>query len=353
MLFDHSPLIALVKAHYPVFGEFLDAVGSSIAEASFDAIRSSIAQRITRMRKGRENGSLPAMVLEEAASEIKPARFNWSRFDKGWRRRLRVEIARYRAEIPLAEARLEKMALKNQLADLESAARLLRGRQELLAKVAERIGSEPLRHRSEALREYLAKLIDLQQGWPALKNPGSAQRDRLDEIHAQIMQSLADYGPTTLQAWNSPAVLIDQFPDNVNAQFPFRSLPRAVLPPNRQQSFSPAAEIPFPSDSLDLPTINLWTGPLDGISFLQSYCDEKLLQLVAHPKSEAESASLRAIIGRRYTDYQIAWQSRQEAARAEIERQRIETNRRIRETIERDQRRAEETRRSEHPVEIP
>lgn len=107
-LFETSPVLVTLKAHYPVFGEFLNAIASSVSEASFDTLRNSAVRAITALRARSPGLDLDSAVIEQAAARTAGIRIDTRRFDRAWADRWDPELTRLSASIADADERLAR-----------------------------------------------------------------------------------------------------------------------------------------------------------------------------------------------------------------------------------------------------
>jgi hypothetical protein len=303
-LFEHSPVTALLKEHYPVFGEFLDAVSSSITEASYKTIRDFIVSKVSELRKNKATGSLPPIVSEQVAAAMSPVELKLAPLDETWSRANDSRVASFRAAVDTASIRLEAKAVAKAQTQVEDAARSAEAVRELMAKVGSATGSIDMLGRAEAISKHIVQLEALGKRWPALDEPSKEQSERLAHIHTF---SWDIHGPS------SPASV-------------------------------------FASDN--------WATPLSGIFSIRHYCNEQLLTTISGAKSYPElSARIKLAMGDRYEVYDRFLQERirkAEAAQAERERLQRRENERRREEQREEQRRMEEMRRTEHErIEVP
>jgi hypothetical protein len=303
-LFEHSPVTALLKEHYPIFGEFLDAVSSSITEASYKTIREFIVSKVSELRKNKATGSLPPIVSEQVAAAMSPVEVKLASLDETWSRANDSRVASLRAAVDTASVRLEAKAVAKAQTQLEDAARSAEAVLELMAKVGSATGSIDMLGRAEAISKHIVELEAVGKHWPALDEPSKEQSERL--AHIRIF-SWDVHGPSS---------------------------PASVFAPD------------------------IWATPLSGILSIRHYCNEQLLTTISGAKPYPElTARIKLAMGDRYEVFDRFLQERirkAEAAQAERERlQRQENERRIEEQRE-EQRRYEEMRRAEHErVEVP
>jgi hypothetical protein len=298
-LFEQTPVTALLKDHYPVFGEFLDAVSSSITEAFYRASRESIVRKLSELRKNQGPGSLPLIVSEQVAAAMGPVEVKLASLDETWSRVNDSRVASFRAAVEAASVRLEAKAAARAQTQVEEAARSAEAARELMAKVGGATGSLAMLGQAEAMRKHIAELEGLGKHWPALGEPNKEQSKRLTLIHTF---SWDVHGPPS-----SPAGV-------------------------------------FASDN--------WATPLSGIFSIRHYCNEQLLTTISEAKSYPElSARIKVAMGDRYGAYENFLQERirkAEAAQAERERKQQQEMDRKREERREEQRRNEEMRRREY-----
>jgi hypothetical protein len=343
-LFAPAPVIELLKTHYPVFGEFVDAVNASISEAAFDRLRNAIAARVSERRSAEPGMSLAASVSQEADAGSRTVLMDWRRFDGNWATRTQARLNGYRTDIARTEVGMENLATGKQQELTERAARSASATVELMARVAEKTNSASLKETSVKLKKVVAELLVLGSVWPALKNPSKQETGRLNEISAQI-------------EFNDVAKSRRGDLDDSDEMLEPSKLPTFTIPP-----LSPSNRPVETLKSLNTSRLNLvgnsttsFSNPLGRISDCRQYAEMKLIRIVADASGSAqETQKLREAMGRDYDVYHRAWQAQVEAERtrreAIVERQR--------EVRMEEMRREEEYREShpveaEHPVEIP
>ena len=316
-LFEASPFLSMLKAHYPVFGEVLDAVSSSISEATFDAIRKSTVQAIITERRGRPDAQVDTLIAQRAAAATAGARIDFKQFDSAWAAQRHSEFVRYTAEISRAENSLEATAELKQRASMRSESEAVNAQIGVLDKAelvvsaaatglptrkmianaqhaAELAGIPRNRQPAVAgvgaenalrLREVTSEIVSLGLRWPALNKPDKNLLNQLAAVSKGISH-VAPSLPTT----------------GLETQFHFG------LPTIREDN--PAASaIKKELEYLD-------TGPSDPFKALRqikTYCDARLRQIVADSgTSDAQRAQLRITIGDAAYDAALQdWQAEQ------------------------------------------
>jgi hypothetical protein len=346
-LFAPVPVIELLKTHYPVFGEFVDAVSASISEAAFDRLRNAIVDRVSERRSAEPGMSLAAVVSQEADAGSGTVLMDWSRFNGNWRTRTQERLNGYRTEIARAEVGMENLATEKQQELTERAARSASANVELMTRVAEVTNSASLKEKAVKLKKVVADLLVLGKVWPALKKPSTKETDRLNEISAQI--DLNDVAKSDLGD-----------PDNSDEMLEPSKLPRFTTPtipslsplnrPVESLRNSNSSKLNFVANSRAS-----FSTPLGRISECRQYSEMKLIRVVADAAGSAqETRKLQEAMGHDYDVYHRAWQAQVEAERkrreAIVERQR--------EVRMEEMRREQEYREShpvesEHPMEIP
>lgn len=302
-LFDSSPVTALLKEHYPVFGEFLDAISSSVTEAVFKTVRESVVQKVIEKRRTQPDASLAAIVSGQVAVDMVAVPVALASLDSSWSSVNDSRIASYGGELASAEARLEASASAAEQEKTSDAVRSAYESADLMGRIGQETHSIAMSERAEAARSRIDELQELGKRWPPLREASSELSAQLDEI-----KSRASTGSGSL-----PGIFV---PD--------------------------------------------WRSPLEAISSVQGYCDEKLEDTVSSATgSWALTATLKAAMGNRYDFYHRQVIQRQElleklaeAARLDKQRQEqqaVETYRRQQEL----ERRAEESHRAEERPEIP
>jgi hypothetical protein len=343
-LYARAPITAFLKVHYPVFSEFLDAVSYSVSEALFDSMRDSIARRVVQKRRTQPNGSIDTLVSEQVVMEVSAVHLEWTHFDEGWSERTRVRIDSYRAAIPVAEDRLEKLASGKRRQRFENAVQLEEGKRDLMAKVGRALESKQLADQATLMKSYVAELVGLGKDWPAIKEATAYQQELMKNLDAQIQESLLRYPERqphhSLVAGAASGALIDK----AKIQSEFLSRKETPIESVERHPMHLASDSP-----------SIVSTPIDEISFMGSYCDEAILRDVAnYADSEIESSKLRMVLGDRYTIYYNTWQNRvEEKKKQEVERNKAEARKAV--DLER-QRALDEARKAaehgyDHPVE--
>src|SRR5580704_4557149 len=124
------------KVHYPIFGEFLDAISSSVSEASFYGMRNSIVRQIIEQRAAQTSVAMETMLVKQVAGQINTLHFDFTHFDSHWAKLTRTEIDHYTEEIRSASSRLETVAAKEQREQTRAAAGLTMEQVELMRQVS-------------------------------------------------------------------------------------------------------------------------------------------------------------------------------------------------------------------------
>ena len=280
-LFDALPLFAALKSQYPVFGEFLDAIKSSVSETSFDAMRSSVVRKVTAQRAAQPHAAIEPLVHQEVVAQTANVAVDLNRFDEAWAVAGDAEIASRQAQIRAADRSLEAEAQAKQRVILRKAALDASQRARILDSV-ESPGAFRLFESAGAKSQRLtAELEELGMRWPALVEPGKPLRDQLAAISAEFR----DEG------------LLQR-----------RSARRSVLGTWAGENSSE------------------WSSPMEALAAVQSYCDRRIADAVgASEGSTQQSARLRSVLGDRFEDYRGQFETRRieeaSARQAEIQRQ--------------------------------
>jgi hypothetical protein len=345
-----APVIELLKTHYPVFGEFVDAVSSSISEAVFDSSRNAIVHRVSEKRSAQPGISLAAVVSQEAEAGGGTVLVDWSRFNGNWRARTEARLNGYKTEIARTEVGLENLATEKQQELTERAATSASATVELMTRVAVETKSAALAEKAVSLKKVVADLLVIGRVWPALKRPTTKETDRLNQISAQI--DLSDVAKRDLGDLDNSDESLE--PSKLNPfAIPTIPSPRPWKRPEVSlkglKSSKSAKSNSAANSRASFPT------PLQGISDCRLYGEIKLIRIVAEAAgSVSETQRLQKAMGNEYDVYHRAWQGQVEAERkrreAIIERQREERMEEIRREQEYRETHPVET---EHPVEIP
>jgi hypothetical protein len=303
-LFDSSPVSAVLKEHYPVFGEFLDAISSSVTEAAFRSVRESIVRKVTERRRTQPDAPLAAIVSSQVTTDVAAVPVSLASLDTSWSSINDSRVASFGSELRAAESRLEARAAAKEQPRIRDEVRSARESADLTEKVGRETGSAAMTQGAEEARARIDELAELAKRWPALQQPGRDLSDQLNQIESRASAAhdrILLLGASALE-WSSPHV---------------------------------------------------------GISSLRGYCDRQLERTVSSAAgSEAQTARLKATMGARYGFYyQQVMEARAQIAEVARAKKLAEERKAVEETRRRDleERRVEEYRRpeAEHPVEIP
>ncbi len=260
-ILGHSPLLSLLSTHYPVFGEFFDALNSSLTAASFDTLRSWVVRTVTEMRGQPGSASVNALMHDQAARAASTVVFDLRRFDESWALASAQKISNYRVGISQAKERLENLAAAEQNRKVEKAHLTANSNANLLDKVAAAVHSADLANDASAVRRVASELTDLSKVWPPLDPPDSNLEQRL----AAIFQRFSDRQLVTPQ-------------DNADSH--------KIVSPLQ----------------IDL----RWTSPLAAMVVLNTFCDTAVSTEVGKA-GFAQTARLRQVLGERYQSYYDDW----------------------------------------------
>jgi hypothetical protein len=331
-LFESAPAISLLESHYPVFGEFLDAIVSSVSDSSFDAIRARIVKRVTQRRADHPNLSLDTLVSDQVAVGISATHFDLRRFDQSWADETGTKLARYREEVGLASNRVESVASEKLHKQTEAVYRSTQEPARTLGEVGAAVHSAPLRENAAAVQRIAAELEILGMSWPALAEPNAQLRERLSAIGREIQQN----GFTEV-SFATPFSRGASQLGNYSVETP------GSLSGSRRQ-FDYTVQV------------SEWSTPLQLLASLGVFCNERIVEAVAtSSRSPLETLQLRGKLGDQYDSYYREWQARlqRQADERRLEQQRKEEAQHKLEQRELEQRRIEEmTRRAERPMEM-
>ena len=323
-LFESSTLLTAIKAHYPVFGEFLDAIASSVSETTYNSLRNSVVRAVIAQRKRGNGGPLNAALDRQAAAAAAGLKVDLHRFDEAWSVRSNAQLAGYSRVIDSLVGRLEVSAEVEQRASVRSAGEAAMAQVRKLEKAERAIGDEGTGLKPSALllnaghtakpdgsklfqriaglrttngddfdplRIAISELVSLGMEWPALGEPSQSLRNRLDAVAKRIPEDRA--AETDALDGNSSPV---------------------------------AAESPFSLGEGDSPELTAWQAlkhqlgiaagpadPLEGIVQVGSYCEARLQRIVGSATSAVMAAQLRERLGEATYEAELsAWRMEQQ-----------------------------------------
>ncbi len=314
-LFAQASVIELLKSHYPIFGEFVDAISSSITEAAFDRVRDSIVERIIKKRSAGSVEPVAQSVSEEVTNiSSGPQEWDWSRFNESWKRTTETRLVGYGKEIATAESRLEVFTAQKQLELLDSNARAALNVVDAMMKVAQTTDASALAVKAVILKQVVSELREFGKTWPVLRTASAKEVSGLRNVLAQI-----------------------DFSDATNISLDYLASTTGTLGPVKNRSkptFGSPLEEPddlgdlrnrttlgrILSHPLKLPletTEMTSSSPLQALTDCKAYGERKLLIVVA-TSTPQERQKLRSTMGEDYDVFEKAWQGR---VKAEHERQ--------------------------------
>jgi hypothetical protein len=305
-LFDALSAVSVLKSQIPVFGEFLDALKSSVTGTTFEAIRSAVVRKVTAFRAAHPGAPVGQMVADEVRSHVENIHIDLDRFDETWAAASAAEVSTQRAEVRLAGDRLEAEAAIKQRDQIRQAAREASESARLLDAV-NATKSRPLHESTgDELQRITAELEDLGIRWPALGEPGKDLRNQLAGISAEVRY------PRLQPLFSQQSVLDSLRQGGTDSRL---SAPGSLSTPLTVE----------PNPLLGEPISSNWDSPLEAIRGLQAYCDQRIADAVGVGLGSSEgSMRLRATLGDRFDDYRQQYQDRQlrEIRAQEAQRQR-------------------------------
>jgi hypothetical protein len=305
-LFDALSAVSVLKSQIPVFGEFLDALKSSLTGTTFEAIRSAVVRKVTAFRAAHPGAPVGQMVADDVRSHVQNIHIDLGRFDETWAAPSAAEVSTQRAEVRLASDRLEAEAASKQRDQIRQAAREASESARLLDAV-NATKSRPLHESTgDELQRITAELEDLGIRWPALGEPGKDLRNQLAGISAEVRY------PRLQPLFSRQSVLDSLREGGTDSRL---SAPGSLSAPLTVE----------PNPLLGEPISSNWDSPLEAIRGLQTYCDQRIADAVGVGLGSSEgSMRLRATLGDRFDDYRQQYEDRQlrEIRAQEAQRQR-------------------------------
>jgi hypothetical protein len=316
VLLKRSGLISALSAHYPAFGEFLDAILSSVSETWYNTTRRAILRRVTEKREpSREPDHEPnrerpieSAISAQVAVAVSTVTFDFSRFDASWSAATQAGIARYRGEIAAAANRLETQAEEKQRSMTESTGLAAEQDGRLLADAALAIFSQALSENATEVERIVLELETLGLNWPALTEPGGAQRVRM----ARISKEISDQGLDSRRAQDETAAAahVKVVAHGMN------------LSSRSERKFDLSRLLAPPADT-----------PLTALVDLRTFCSEKMTLAIGKSLDDpAESAALQRVAGPRYERYADEW--RDEVQKAVEEQRKQQEDNEFRKQVE-------------------
>jgi hypothetical protein len=202
LIFAKATILESLKAHYPVLGELADAISSSVSEASFDAVRDSIARKLEDQCVD-SCGSISQATLNEVhIAQLQAPRLG-DRFNAKWARDTQTILDSYNAEINAEERTLREAAAQVNAKRIDYAFRDASDNVDIIERVAIETKSSDLQKEVATLRETLIQLKKAGGEFPLLTAASPEQRQILDEIKAHVGKRSV-YIYLDNDAWTTP-----------------------------------------------------------------------------------------------------------------------------------------------------
>jgi hypothetical protein len=180
--FDRLPALALLKVHYPAFGELLDAIVSAAAESSFRSAKAAIVQTVIAEKRQGSPSPLSDLIRAQVPGAIAQLHIDFSSLSPAWASATTQKLDHYASEIDQAEDQLERTATARQAAEVQVALNKARERNGKLRAIAAVLKSKELAIRAAELGEWITQTEEIARSWPALRNATDEQKRRLEKI---------------------------------------------------------------------------------------------------------------------------------------------------------------------------
>ena len=328
-LFDDAPFISLLKSHYPVVGEFIDAINSSISEAAFDAIRNAVVRDSIDRKAAPPYVPLEVSVPERITAAIGDVHLGMDRFNDVWLSKTEQSIDGYRSAVRSASDRLEAEASDRQRNQVETAYRSINEPVRLLAELGDSLGTAQLTEKAHTVQRAASELVQLGTSWPALVEPNAKLQDRMSTISKGIQD--------------------DQLFEYHYGDLSYRVNQLRGPTSGSDQDLENEVLLAMPKQALAL----MRPSPLMMIESLRSFCEEKITEVVsASNNSAADKEKIHRVLGDRYFLYFADAENQLRQADEERKREEREVEEQRRRDYER-QRQQRQTEQELHEVEHP
>jgi hypothetical protein len=202
LIFAKVTVLDVLKLHYPVLGEFLDAISSSVSEASFDAIRDSIAGKVEDECVDSCDGIAQA-TLKETQAANQQAAYLEDRFNTQWAVDTRERLDNYVVEIHAEESTLREQAVEKNAERIARAYHDASATVDMIDRVAIETKSASLQKQAATMRDLLTQLKDASRDFPLFTMAGPEQQKILDVLKMRGGQQSA-YIYLDAGAWKTP-----------------------------------------------------------------------------------------------------------------------------------------------------
>lgn len=192
--------LKLFKDHYPVIGEFFDAISTAAMKAGFNFLRDRTAKRVASVCAGQGCGDIASLTKKEAWAQMAAVPLSWSFFDSAWHRDVRSQLAAYTSALLGAQVDLEPRALEVRRKAISLAKDELENAVRQLEAMAGTPDFAELKDKARLARESTAALTSLGAAWPGRNAPSQAQLSAL----ANLDEAAASFDPYSLRLGDSP-----------------------------------------------------------------------------------------------------------------------------------------------------
>ena len=178
-----DPQLEILKSHYPVIGQFFEAIAKAAVQSGYDQLREQIAKRVAVACITGPCEGIRSAIVEDARAPLAVIRADWRPFDSKWIKSNRAQLARYTAALHQAHEEVEPRAREVRRDALAAA----RESTDKVIRQLERIGNANKARAAKAAADALSRLGAT---WPGEKPPSDAQIRALAHLRAKVASIL-------------------------------------------------------------------------------------------------------------------------------------------------------------------
>jgi hypothetical protein len=182
-LTDHVHALAGLTKSYPVFGELLNVVATSLADTLFARSKKEILRRVSTPDAQATTQSMRNSVLHEAAAMASKLTFDWSEFSSSWGSSTERSIEERRGRVAVASATIRRNALNARNAKVKPLVAAVRANVLALGRLGDALADHDLSSEAKTADRELGELRAELQNWPVL---GAVPSTMLTTFHATL-----------------------------------------------------------------------------------------------------------------------------------------------------------------------
>jgi hypothetical protein len=185
-----DPQLEILKSHYPVIGQFFEAIAKAAVRSGYDQLREHIAKRVAVACITGTCDDIRSAIPEYAQAPLEVIRADWSPFDRNWIKSNRADLARYTAALHLEREEVEPSAREVRRDALAAARESMDKVIRQLERIGDAFDNSHDKNIGRAAKAATNALDRLGATWPGEKTPSDAQIRALAQLRSKVASIL-------------------------------------------------------------------------------------------------------------------------------------------------------------------